>query len=68
MALSVWELFAALFRGGEEADEEEDRRFVPSPLDLSVRRGHGGKDDEAVRELSKIRRQAEELEESQRDG
>lgn len=47
MALSVWELFVALFSGGDgddEASEDEgvEGRFVPSPLDLSVRLAHGG--------------------------
>ena len=71
MALSIWEVFRALFRLGENADEESDEetdegRFIPSPLDLSVRIGHGGSDDHVVRELTKIDEQARELEDSQR--
>ncbi|MXR20249.1 hypothetical protein [Halobacterium bonnevillei] len=75
MALSVWEVFLAVFRGGEESkndsgeesgEEEAEGRFVPSPLDLSVRIGHGGSDSQRVRELAKIRKQAEEIEERQR--
>lgn len=71
MALSIWDVFLALFSGDEEADEEsreaeDEGRFVPSPLDLSVRAGHGGSDDEIVRELSNVSEQARELEESQR--
>lgn len=71
MALSIWEVFQTLFRWGEkpndETDEEADEgRFVPSPLDLSVRIAHGGSDDTVVRELSKIDEQARELEDNQR--
>ncbi|MBP1988150.1 hypothetical protein [Halolamina salifodinae] len=70
MARSVWELFLALFRGGEEAepeaDEEDEGRFVPSPMDLSVRIGHGGSEDERLRELAEINERARELEEEQR--
>lgn len=71
MALSVWEVFLSLFRGGEETEEEPDEgedegRFVPSPLDLSVRIGHGGSENERVRALSKISEQAQEIEEEQR--
>lgn len=71
MALSVWEVFRSVFSGGEESEEESDEaeaegRFVPSPLDLSVRIGHGGSDSQRVRELSKIREQAEEIEEERR--
>jgi len=76
MTLSVWEVFLSLFRGGEESkgesgeesgDEEAEGRFVPSPLDLSVRIGHGGSDSQRVRELAKISKQAEEIEEQRRD-
>lgn len=75
MALSVWEVFLALFRGGEEPEDESgeesnekesEGRFVPSPLDLSVRIGHGGSDSQRVRELAKINKQAEEIEEQRR--
>jgi len=74
MALTVWETFLSLFREAEEtdgeSDEEEEKnteQFVPSPLDLSVRSGHGGSDTQKVRELSRISEQAEELEEQRRD-
>ena len=72
MSLSIWEVFQALFRWGESADEEpseeaDERRFVPSPLDLSVRVAHGGSDDTVVRELSKVDEQARKLEETHRD-
>jgi len=66
MPSSIWELFATLFGGDEKTGDDDDTRFVPSPLDLSVRAAHGGGDDEAVRELSKINEQAQELEERQR--
>jgi hypothetical protein len=72
MALSVWEMFVALFRQTESNDEESEREedrsgFVPSPLDLSVRIGHGGTDDEQLRALSKIDEQAKQLKEQQRE-
>jgi hypothetical protein len=63
MAPSIWEVFVARLRGGEDDEEGEDARFVPSPLDLSVRVGHGGQDETAARELRKVRERAEELEE-----
>jgi len=62
MARSVWEVFLALFGGGEDGEESEDR-FVPSPLDLSVRIGHGGSDGQRVRELAEMNERAEEIEE-----
>jgi hypothetical protein len=72
MALSIWEMFVALFGGSEGNDdgsegEEDDGGFVPSPLDLSVRIAHGGTDDERLRALSKIDEQAQELEEQHRE-
>ena len=68
MAWSLWEVFIALF-GDREASTEDDEedRFVPSPLDLSVRIGHGGKDDEGVRELFRTQENARTLEEAQLD-
>lgn len=64
--MSIWELFVALFRRTTEDEEAEERsRFVPSPLDLSVRVTHGGQDDEIERELSKIGEQAKNLEDNQ---
>ena len=72
MSLTIWEVFQSLLRRGEGADEEssgdqEDDRFVPSPLDLSVRVAHGGADDSVVRELSKVDEKAQELENTQQD-
>lgn len=67
MIHGILELFLTLFgRDGEGDDGKKGYRFVPSPLDLSVRVGHGGRDDEAARELSKISEQAREIEEHQR--
>ncbi|WP_224333118.1 hypothetical protein [Haloprofundus halobius] len=69
MVRSLWEAFLALVgRGddGDDGDEADESRFVPSPLDLSVRTAHGGRDDEVVRELSKIGEQAREIEDRHR--
>lgn len=67
MTLRIWDVFLTLFRRDEDLGEEDDEgRFVPSPLDLSVRVSHGGPDDEIVRELANIDEQAHELEESRR--
>lgn len=62
MIHGIWELFLSLL-GRETAnrDSEERDRFVPSPLDLSVRVSHGGPDDEIERELSRISETAKEL-------
>ncbi|WP_049984865.1 hypothetical protein [Halobellus rufus] len=68
MIRSLWDVFLARIGNADDGDDaDEGRRFVPSPLDLSVRVGHGGRDDEVVRELSKIDERARELEDSQRD-
>lgn len=71
MALSIWEVFLSLFGRGDEGDDEsgeadDEGRFVPSPLDLSVRFGHGGSEGERVRELSNVSEQARELEDERR--
>jgi hypothetical protein len=50
--------------GGEESD---DRRFVPSRLDFSVRSSHGSGDTEAARELQDIEETAQKLEGERRD-
>ncbi|KTG08097.1 hypothetical protein AUR64_00525 [Haloprofundus marisrubri] len=67
MVRSLWEVFLALVGRADDEDDAENARFVPSPLDLSVRTAHGGRDDEVVRELSKIDEQARELEDHRRD-
>lgn len=67
MIHGIWEVFLALLSSEEDSDEEGgEGSFVPSPLDLSVRVGHGGRDDEVVREISKIDKKARELEENRR--
>jgi hypothetical protein len=70
MAQTLWDVFISLFSrgsdGGEETDDG-DNRFVPSPLDLSIRFSHGGSDVEIDRELNKINKQARELESQRRD-
>lgn len=71
MARSIWEVFLALFGRGKTTDDDPDEegdagRFVPSPLDLSVRIGHGGSDGQQARELSKVSERARELEDQRR--
>jgi hypothetical protein len=51
-------------RGDDEA-EDEDSRFVPSELDVSVREAHGSGQAEGERELASIEAQAELLEEGE---
>ena len=70
MARSLWKAFLSLFSrsdGNSEDTEEDDSRFVPSPLDLSVRSSHGGSDVEIERELNNINEQAREIEENRRE-
>jgi len=50
-----------------DGTESDDTRFVPSPLDASVRDGHGGGGAEVERELDEIRDEAERLA-GRRDG
>jgi hypothetical protein len=56
--------FAARF-GSEDDGESSDSRFVPSPLDSSVRAAHGGNTDEAERELAAVEEEARRLEAGQ---
>jgi hypothetical protein len=69
----VERLVARLRRAGGEPESEseagtaEGSRFVPSPLDRSVRRAHGGGGDEAARELGRIDERAREMEDRRRD-
>jgi len=78
MARSLWNVFLSLMSrsGGTNEDSADDTnkdstedtsRFVPSPLDLSVRFSHGGSDTEIDRELSRINEQAREIEANRRD-
>ncbi len=68
MARSLWETFQSLFTRNSDTEEEDDEtdRFVPSPMDLSVRDGHGGGDTEIQRELDDIQQQAADLEDTDR--
>jgi hypothetical protein len=72
MARSVWEAFLAIFDASDDADvepsaDDDDSRFVPSPLDLSVRIAHGSSDGEQARALADINEQAAELEDEYHD-
>lgn len=67
MMRNLGKIFLSLFSrsdGDSEDTEEDDSRFVPSPLDLPVRSSHGGSDDEIERELNSITEQAREIEEN----
>lgn len=67
MARGLWDVFVSLFRrSSADTDEDGDSRFVPSPLDLSIRVAHGGRDDEVERELSKIDEQARAMDDGER--
>ena len=70
MARSLWEVFRSVFGrsdGNSEDAEEDDDRFVPSPVDLSIRFAHGGSDTEVQRELDEINERARELEDNRPD-
>lgn len=69
MARSIWEDFLSFVRRNEsdDSDRDDEHRFVPSPLDLSVRYSHGGAGVEAKREIDRINEAAAELEELQRE-
>jgi hypothetical protein len=69
--MNIWELFLSKFSVSQEASEndEEDEggnRFIPSPMDLSVRIAHGGSDADLQREINKINEQAQKIGESNR--
>lgn len=67
MIRRLWKAFLSLVsRNDQDRDETEEggSRFIPSPLDLSVRSSHGGPDDEIARELNSINEQAREIEEN----
>lgn len=68
MLRGLWAVFVSRFRRTSVEDRADgESRFVPSPLDLSVRVAHGGRDDEVERELSKIEEQARAIEEHEQD-
>jgi hypothetical protein len=64
--LLAW--LGSLFDRRGETDERDgdDSRFVPSPLDRSVRRAHGSGGEDAARELERVDEQAQELDPSRR--
>lgn len=53
--------------GREADDEREGSRFVPSPLDRSVRESHGSGAEESARELARTEAAARQLEEADRE-
>ena len=55
------------FSSEEDGDESEERRFVPSQLDFSVRSSHGSGNAEGARELDNIDKKAQILEKEQHD-
>lgn len=68
MIQRLWDRFLALFKRDTTKTEADDNsRFIPSPLDLSVRIGHGGRADEIDRELKQIQDRARDLEDSHRN-
>jgi hypothetical protein len=70
MARSLWEVFVSIFqrnREDEDGSENDESRFVPSPLDLSVRSSHGGNDAEIDRELNELNEKADKLEQARRE-
>jgi hypothetical protein len=61
-------LAARLGRGDADAEDGTDRsRFVPSPLDASVRYAHGAPDDEVDRELARVDDAARRLEDAREE-
>ena len=70
--ITAW-VAARLGRDGERDDgappdrESGGSRFVPSPLDISVRIAHGGSTADVERELADVVRQARELEAGRRE-
>ena len=67
MLRSLWATIVSLFgRGNPDDDGEGQNRFVPSPLDSSVRIAHGGSDDTIERELRDVDERARTLEETRR--
>jgi hypothetical protein len=67
MPRSLWTAIVSLFgRGDPDSDGEDEGRFVPSPLDSSVRIAHGGSDDTIERELRDVDERARTLEETRR--
>ena len=66
MPLTLLKRFRRRF-GGEKPDgDSDDNRFVPSPLELSVRYAHGSGEREADREIRRIQEQAEQFDDRHR--
>jgi hypothetical protein len=63
----LWENVRSLFRRERGESETDENRFVPSPLDRSVRSSHGGSDAEIERELHSVSERAREIDEQRRD-
>jgi hypothetical protein len=53
-------------RGEPDESDGDGSRFVPSPLDRSVRRGHGSGEEEAARELERVDERAQDLDPARR--
>lgn len=66
MIRRLCERVCSLFSQEPKDSGTGDNRFVPSPLDMSVRSSHGGPDVEIERELHRISEQARDIEEQQR--
>jgi hypothetical protein len=67
MIRRLWENVRSLFSRERGESETADDRFVPSPLDRSVRSSHGGPDAEIERELHRVSERAREIDEKRRD-
>ena len=61
MPSSVWELLGVLFQWRDRSTDRE-HRFCPSPVDLSVRTGHGGDDGAIADELASVADRARDVE------
>ena len=78
MPATLWRRFRRRFVDDADTDADSDidentdtdsdeSRFVPSPLDMSVRHAHGSTEAAVDRELQRIQQQAEEIERRRRD-
>jgi hypothetical protein len=67
MIRRLWENVRSLFSRERGEGETDENRFVPSPLDRSVRSSHGGPDAEIERELHSVSERAREIDEQRRD-
>ncbi len=52
---------------GDEPDESDSSRFVPSALDASVRYAHGGSNTGLESEIAQMEKKARVLEDQRRD-